>query len=197
MEIAGAGLKGKLVISQDDANRSLTAVEFEGIGKIRDGYDGTVAWESNPITGDRIITGDELADKVRDTAFRGDVEWRKYYPKVETAAEEDVEGKAAYKVVLTPEKGKPMTNYYDKGSNLLVKTSRVINTQMGEVPVEVIPADYKEVDGIKMAFKATQKVLTQEIIIKFDTIQQNVELPKDTFELPKEVKALADKAKAK
>ena len=68
---------------------------------------------------------------------------------------------------------------------------------MGEVPIEVIPADFKEVDGIKMPFKATQKVLTQEIVIKFDTVEQNVDLPKDTFALPAEIKALVDKAKAK
>ena len=55
---------------------------------------------------------------------------------------------------------------------------------MGEVQVEEFPSDYKPVDGILIPFKITQKVLTQEIVVKVAEIKHNVELPADTFKRP-------------
>ena len=55
---------------------------------------------------------------------------------------------------------------------------------MGEIEVEVFPSDYKVVDGVLLPFKVTQKVLTQEIVMKLTEVKHNVELPADTFNRP-------------
>jgi hypothetical protein len=96
-------------------------------------------------------------------------------------------------VVLTPNEGKPETQYYDKKSNLLVKMTMTAVTQMGEIPTETLVSDYKEQNGLLSPRKIRQKVLGQEFDITIAQIEYNSDIPKDRFDLPNEIKALAKK----
>jgi outer membrane lipoprotein-sorting protein len=197
MEIVGAGLKGKLVAYQAPPNKMRTEVEFENLGKIVEGSDGNVVWEVNPITGDRAIEGDEKAEKLLHNTFNGELRWKEMYAKAECTGVEDVNGKPAYKVVLTPKPGagKPSTEFYDKASHLQVKSLTTAKTPMGELEVEMFPSDYKKVDDVLIAHKVTQKLLTQEIAITMTEIKHNVDLPPDTFKVPDAIKPLLEKKK--
>ena len=57
-------------------------------------------------------------------------------PKAETLGSETVNGEDCYKVLLTPNEGKPETRYFDKKSNLLVKLTMQLPSPMGEVPTD-------------------------------------------------------------
>ena len=70
---------------------------------------------------------------------------------------ETVDGQECYKVVLTPAEGKPETMYFQKKSGLAVKTTTVAVSPMGEIPVEVLVANYKNFDGVLAPAKTTQK----------------------------------------
>jgi hypothetical protein len=47
-EIPDMGLTGPVTISEKAPNKSLTVIELGGMGQVRDGSDGTVAWEEAP-----------------------------------------------------------------------------------------------------------------------------------------------------
>jgi hypothetical protein len=194
MEIGGQNLKGKITIYQAPPNKMYTLVELGGLGKIEEGTDGTTVWEKS-FTGPRIKTGEEKASALRDAAFYGDVEWRKLYTKADCKAEEKLDGKPVYKVELTTPEGKVRTAYYDKQSNLVVKMISTETTPMGKITIEAIPSDYKKVDGISIPHKLQQKMAGQDITIAFDKVEQNVKIPNDKFDLPEDIKKLADKDK--
>jgi hypothetical protein len=195
-EVEGAGLKGKIVVNQAAPNKMATEIDFAGFGKVAEGTDGRVFWELSPVTGDRVAEGEEKAEKLRECTFNGEVRWRDLYEKAECTGVEDVAGKAAYKVVLTPKGGgKPTTEFYDKASHLQVKSSTTSKSPMGEIQVETFVSDYKKADGILFPGKLTQKVLTQTIVITFDEVKHNVDLPADTFKVPDAVKELLDRKK--
>jgi outer membrane lipoprotein-sorting protein len=197
MEVVGAGLKGKLAISQAAPNKMRTEVDFENIGKILEGTDGNVYWEINPITGDRVIEGDEKAEKLLHGTFNSELRWKEIYAKVECTGVEDIDGKPAYKVVLTPKEAtiKPSTEFYDKATHLQVKSLATTKTPMGDIEVETYPSDYKKVDGLLMAHKVRQKLLTQEMAITMTEVKHNVDLPPDTFKTPDAIKPLLEKKK--
>lgn len=194
-EVQGANVKGKIVAYQAPPNKMLTEVDLGGFGKITEGSDGTVVWEINPITGDRVVEGEEKAEKLLHNTFNGELRWKEMYEKAECTGIEDVDGKPAYKVVLTPKSGKPTTEFYDKASHLQVKATTTVTSPMGEIAVEMIPSDYKKVDGVLIAHKVTQKLLVQTIVIAMDEIKHNVDLPADVFKMPEAVKALVEKKK--
>ena len=133
---------------------------------------------------------------LRRAVFNEEIRKKEVNEKIECVGVEDVEGKPAYKIVLTQKGGKTETEFYDKTSHLLVKETAKVNSPMGEIEVEVFPSDYKKVDGLLMPFTVTQKVLNQEIKIKMADVKHNVEIPPDTFRRPAKLGDAAEKKKA-
>jgi hypothetical protein len=193
MEFIGKGIKGSGVHYADSSNNSYESMALEGIGKVDSGVLNGIAWESNPITGPRLREGAEKADSLRDSRFNAPLYWRELYKSAETAGIEDVNGESCYKVILTPASGKPSTNFYSKKTGLLVKISRVVTSQMGEVPVELFVQDYKTYDGIVMPAKISQKMMGSEIVVSTNDVKFNTEIAKDRFEPPPDVKKLMAK----
>ncbi len=184
VEIPAANISGKLQIFQAAPNKISVVTELGPAGKSVQGTDGTSVWEISPLTGDRLLDGAEKEDFLRKATFNEEIYKMELYKKVECVGIEDVEGKPAYKIVLTAKTGKTETEFYDKASHLLVKESTTTKGPMGEFEVESFPTDYKKVDGILFAFKATQKMLGQEIVIKLTEIKHDAEIPPDTFRRP-------------
>ncbi len=193
MEIPAAGLKGTVTVTQAAPDQMSTVVEFAAIGKTVQGTDGKDAWEASAFGGPRVLKGDEKTATMRQAYFYADLEWKKIYEKAETVGVEDVNGKPAYKVVMTPKEGKPETNFYDKQTKLEVKSIQSVKTPQGEIEVEAFIEEWKEFDGLKIPVKSKQKILTQEIVMTIDEVKQNVELPKDAFAPPEDVKPLLKK----
>src|SRR5580704_12312098 len=52
VEIMGHNISGPLEIYQQ-GDKSYTAIELPGIGKVEEGFDGKVAWESSVLAGAR------------------------------------------------------------------------------------------------------------------------------------------------
>jgi hypothetical protein len=189
-EFTGKGVKAHITSYQAAPNKSYTAIEIDGIGKMEEGTDGSVVWERSAIKGPRLKLGEERAVSLRGANIQGDVRWRDFFQKVECTGVEPIDGHICYRVVLTPKDGQTETRYYDKKSYLLVRTNMILTNEMGEIPTEMSVSDYRRVDGVLMPFQLKQKVLGQEFTITHESIQINVEIPKERFALPDDVKAL-------
>jgi len=192
VEMAGHNIKGPATMFQKDG-KSYTAIDLPGIGKVEEGFDGKVAWESNSIQGARIKEGEERALVARSSRLSILDTWHEFYTSAKTVGSEDVNGKPAWKVEMTPKEGKPETLYFDKESGLLVRSTQTVTMAMGEIPVESEVSDYRVVDGIKTPFTMTQKAMGQVMVMHFDKVDYNAEIPSDRFDIPAAVLALADK----
>jgi hypothetical protein len=184
IEVAGANVKGTIKVTQALPNKLSSIADLGPVGEIRRGTDGNKAWEITAITGERELEGEEKDEVLRNSHLRKGLLWKELYAKAECVGIEDVDGKPAFKIVLTPKSGKPVTEYYDKTSHLLVKQTSITVGPMGEITVDAFPSDYKTVDDVTLPFTLTQKVLTQEIVIKVTEVKHNVELAADTFRRP-------------
>jgi hypothetical protein len=193
VELAGHNIKGPVTIFQKDG-KSYTTLDLPGIGKVEEGFDGNTAWESNAIQGARVKEGEERALVARAAHMLSLLDsWREFYTIVKTAGSEDVNGKPAWKVEMTPKLGKVETLYVDKDSGMVVRSSQTVAMPMGDIPVEEELSDYRFVDGIKTPFSMTQKAMGQVMVMHFDKVNYNADIPADRFDLPASVKALADK----
>jgi zinc protease len=67
---------------------------------------------------------------------------------------ETVEGKDAYEVAITSNKGRKFTNYYEVASGLKVKTVAMVDDEQGKkVPMPTWFADYKTYNGVQIPTK--------------------------------------------
>ena len=184
IEITGANLKGTMTVTQAAPNKVFLVMNIGPIGETKQATDGKDAWEVSAINGERDMMGDEKDAFIREAFFYKELDWKDLYAKTECVGIEDVEGKPAYKIVLTPKSGKPTTQYYDKTSHLLIKQTSTTATPMGDLVVDVYPSDYKITDGILIPMTATQKILTQQMVMKMKEIKHNVDPPADLFKRP-------------
>ncbi|HTB20776.1 MAG TPA: DUF620 domain-containing protein [Bryobacteraceae bacterium] len=195
IDFAKQGLKGSLTIYEAAPNKYLGLTELPGIGKIATGSNGEIAWENTVLQGPRIKQGVEKTDALRDGAFNPFLSWQKLYAKAETVGSETVEGHDCYKIVLTPSEGKPMTEFYDKKSGLMVKSMATVSSQMGDVNAEILYDDYrKDSDNILSPHRRVERAAQQEVVIQIDSVEVNPDLPKDRFDLPPEIQALLNKS---
>lgn len=193
-EFAGANITGKFQVFEAAPNMASAVLDLGAHGKGVEGTDGKDAWEVS-VEGERLLEGEEKEDTIREATFNDELHRKELYDKIECVGVEEVEGKPAYKVVFTPKSGKPMTEFYDKASHLLVKSISTSKSPKGEITVESIRGDYKRVDGILLPFTITEKALGQQLTVKFTEIKHNVDIPADTFKRPASL-AGAEKKKA-
>jgi outer membrane lipoprotein-sorting protein len=193
VEFAAQGLKGSMTHYAAAPDKSYTVIELDGIGKMEEGVINGTVWDKNPMLGPRVKSGDEKAQGLRGAMFNSHLNWRKVYSKVETTAVETVEGEECYKVVLTPNDGKPETAYFSKKTGLEIKRSTTAVSPMGEMQVEAVAANYKDFDGVMEPTKLIQRVAGQELVMTIQSIKVNPEIPAEKFEPPAEVKALINK----
>lgn len=193
MEFTGKGIKATGMRYNDTSNNSLETFTIEGIGKIDSGVSDGVAWESNAITGARVMSGSEKSDRLRAARFNAPLHWRDLWKSGETTGVETVDGDECYVVVMTAAEGKPEKNYYSKKTGLMVKQARVVASPMGEIAMEVSAKDYKDFDGVQMPTKMIQKAAGNEIVISVDNVTFNTPIPQDKFDPPADIKKLLSK----
>jgi len=193
MEFAAMGLKGQLVSYTAEPNKRVAEFTLPGVGKLLDGANGEVAWATSAIQGPRIKEGDEKAQALLEGTFNADAHWRDLFKSAETVAVEAVDGKDCYKVVVTPKAGSPITRWYDKQSNLLLKSSMVAKSPMGEMEAVSVFSDYRKEGDLLVPHKVVAQVAGRELVMTVDKVEYNADLPKDRFDLPDDIKALLKK----
>lgn len=194
VEMPAQNITGTVTIFEE-GEKSYTAMDFAGIGKIEEGFDGETAWENSALQGPRILEGDEKISAKRAATLSSITSWRNVYKDAHTAGSEDIDGKPAWKVEMTPKEGRPETFYFDRDSGLLVRISAVFSTPLGDISTESTMSDFRSVDGILTPFAMAEKAMSQNIVMKFGKIAYNVPIPENQFALPVAVKELVDRKK--
>ncbi len=199
-ELAGANIKGTTSLFEGEGNKLLSITSLGPIGEIKQGSDGETMWATDVMSGPRLIVGEERDMLVALNKLTRPEEWKKLFKTFEVVAVENVSDKPAYKVVgvFAGETKQSVTQFFDKESGLISKVSMTMSSPQGEIPIEIFTTDYKEVGGVKIAYK-TRTVLggAQEMINTLEKIEVNPEIPAEKFALPPEIKELRDAEKAK
>jgi hypothetical protein len=193
MEILGAGVTLAVTNYQARPDSIVTIAEADAIGRIESGVTGGVAWEKSTMRGPVVKEGQERDNALRDAVFDRLVYWRKTLKSAECLGLEAVDGKQAYKVALTPMIGSAQTVYFDRDSGLLVKAESIYEGAAGKFPVVALMGDYRQVDGIKIAYSSTVTLMDQTRVTTVERVEQNAVMPADRFALPAEIKALVKK----
>lgn len=189
MEMGAVGVSGELT-SYAKPGLQYIVIELAGVGKIEQGIKDGIAWENNILQGPRIKTGDERTSALRDAMLNAPIHWRKIYPTVETVGIESINGEDAYRVLQTPAEGSAVTTYYSVETGLAIKLATTVINPMGNIPVEAVMSEYKEFEGVLSPTKLIQTVAGQTITITIVSMEANVDIPDERFDLPEAVQAL-------
>jgi outer membrane lipoprotein-sorting protein len=153
-------------------------------------FDGKDGWANNPFLGKpspEAMSEEELKNIAEEADFDGPlVDYRKKGNTVELVGKDKVEDKEVWRVKLTTKNGDVRSYLYGATTFLLVKWEGQRRADGKESPVESYFSDYRDVGGIKFAFRidsgSSPNDLTQKIII--DKIELNPQLPETEFAKP-------------
>jgi outer membrane lipoprotein-sorting protein len=195
-KVTTRAMKGTVEIPDDNATGSALVwakapasyrltMDIPGYGVVETVVDGDKGWETNPDSGTHTMSKTDLAIAQRDHQFHREVELKELFPKMETAAADKVNGRAAYVIEATPANGPAEKLYFDEESGLLVKRDfERVTLEDGIVQYEVLYSDYRDVDGLKLPGRIEQRSPDNTMIFKFSEIKNNVALDDAAFAKP-------------
>lgn len=198
------GLDGKAVAKVGPGGKLLFTLDVGPMGKVVRWSDGKIAATIEPGAEPRLLDGDELLDALRTGQLFPELTPESFFKSIETVGLETVEGKECYKVDTVAPGGEKRSWYYSKESGLLVRMLSVKKRGDAEAVMELELSDWKEVDGVKLAFTQTQVTamggMSFETVIRTEKLEHNAKLTDADFAVPAELKdvvAGAGKALAK
>lgn len=183
--ITGQKIKGSYEVQAKAPDKIFVSQTIEGLGKTDQGYDGTTGWSRDPINGLRVLSGAELTQLKEQARFNGLLFWKEMYPKTEVLGIRPVGSAKAYAVRLTPAGGKPMIQYFDVTTKLMVRQDQMVESPQGSIPTESYPSNWKAVDGVKQPYTMRQVIAgSNEIITTSTSIKNNTAIPDSIFAKP-------------
>ena len=192
LSMPAAGMSGKLEITTLAPNKVVTAMEFPGVGIIRQGFDGTVGWSMNPMQGPSLIEGTMLEELKKSSDMYKDLDPSKIWTKAETKGAVNFGGVPCYEIVVTGGPGDGAL-YYDIQSGLTRGMVLTVESPMGKMPSTTIMSDYKEFDGVKIAARTDMEAMNMKQVLTVDSVNYEPVDPA-IFNLPPEIKALVGAA---
>lgn len=170
---------------------NLVRMEFtlQGLTGIQ-AFDGASGWGVMPFQGKKDpepMTADESKEMQDDADIDGPlVDYKAKGHKVELLGKDKVEGSDTYKLKLTLKNGNEKIIYLDSESFLEIKTEGKRKMRGTEVETEASIGDYKEVDGMMMAFSTEGGPKGRPERQKFtvDKIEINAPVDAALFKMP-------------
>jgi len=152
---------------------------------------GASGWQVMPFMGktepEPMSAEDVAQAKKQMESFDPISKYKELGHTLELVGKEDLEGSPVYKLKLTRKDGEVTNLYLDADSYLLIKTAGKTKMQGQEVDAETTIGDYKEVGGVLMAHSMETKIknMPGSMVMSFEKIEINPDLPGADFDMPK------------
>jgi hypothetical protein len=192
IQAQGADLGGTIEISKKAPNKSRTLmrIDLSSVGGsemvVDQRCDGKTAFASNSLQGDREITGAQLQNMLNASFPSPLLNYKETGAKVELLAPETVGAKQALVLQFTPAAGPASKLYLDPETYLVTRQAMKLSVPEagGEIEQTTDIADYRVVDGVKIAFSVTISGAGQLITITLAKVTFNVALDDAVFSRP-------------
>ena len=166
-------------------NKRLIVMTFAEAGEMRQGFDGRLGWIQMPGEEPVELTGEQLDGARREAVFNGSLKWRELYPKIELKGREKVGGREAYAIELTPTDGKPVTQFFDAETFLMVRQTGNFETPQGAMDIRVELSDYRDAGGgVMWPFLTRQVMPMGEVIMRITTVKLDAAIDDAVFAKP-------------
>lgn len=180
------GMEIPLTIMVKRPNKVKVVQEYNGM-EIVIMFDGEKAFMVNPMSGstDAVeIPAEQAANVQGYNLFRDSFMDAFKAGRIKLDGEEAVEGKPAFKLLVSDEAGAVTTTFIDKATYLTVKSVQKVSQMGQEMEVESYAREHKVFNGIKIATVITQFVNGAEMGgITFDKIEVDTPIDDSAFKL--------------
>jgi hypothetical protein len=184
IEMVGQNIRGDLEIWWKGGDFFMQQV-VPGIGEMRAGKQGDVIWSEDPIHGLRKLSGVEAEQHAWASSLLLAAEWKRYFDHAKTVATRTVDGRTIHDVELGAASGLQVVMSFDAESGLQVGQSFEQVTPMGKQPFVVRFEDYREVEGIQLAYRQVIDAKVQQVVQVITEVRINAEVDESKLAFPR------------
>lgn len=183
----GQSMPIKLTIMRPSSMR--LEVVFQGLTLVQ-ALDDSIGWGINPFGGDsepQLMPNDQI----KSLKVQADIDGAMYNYKdkgytAELLPSEQVEGVDCFVILLKKADGDEFKIFIDKESYMILKQVSKSTIEGNIIEMEIYPSNYKEIDGMIMAYSMEVKAGGQTIYsANFDTFELNAKIDPSIFAFPK------------
>jgi len=152
VKMPAQGIEARASVWQTrEQDRYLNVTTIAGIGEIVRAWDGEVGWTLNPMTGPRLLEGDELKTLIFNASFEGDKNWRERYTGLEVVGQEDFNGMPTWKVQgQIAALQTPITFWFDVAEGRMQGMALSMVMAMGSMKTQMAFKEYTDQGGFLM-----------------------------------------------
>ncbi len=191
--VLGGGMEAPLIVEVKRPNKVRVEFTFQGMTAVR-AFDGETGWFTMPFIGKtdpEKMPPDQLKLMEDQADFDGPlVDYKKKGHKVELLGKDEAEGSEAYKLKVTKKNGDIEYHYLEAEYFLPIQVKGKWELQGSQIEYEVVPGDYKAVNGVLFAHSIEQRMGAMGgTTMTFEKVKFNVKLDDDRFAMPEVKKA--------
>jgi zinc protease len=180
MKASIQGMSITAVNKQTAAGKYYSAMSMGGNVMQKQVFDGTTG--SRTAMGQtQEVTGDELADLKLQAALFPELRYAELGYTMELMGIEQVGNEEAYRIRFTAPSGDIHSEYFSVTTRLRIKNQRSQESPMGEMLIETMYQDYREVNGVLYPFMIIQQVGPQKIELEVTEVLVNTGLDDSVF----------------
>ena len=191
VDLGAQQMSGSMEIFAARPNKLLMIIEMPGVGKITTGYNGEIGWMNNPLTGPMILPEATLEQIATQADFDHVLRRPADFKSLEVLGIEEFNGEPCYKLKLVHRTGFESTEFYSVKTGLQTGFIATQPSPLGEVNVTTTITDYKKFEDMLMPSRIVQKIAGMEQVMTIEKMEFDT-VPPSKFELPPEVKTLAE-----
>jgi hypothetical protein len=193
MQMVSMGITANMEAISAAPNLSSMKMTIPGMGQISNGYDGTVAWELNPMQGPRVKTEAERIAAAEQSDFYGGMLFSKSrYQSYETVGAVDFGGEKAFKVKTVLKSGRVVNEFFSVATGLKIGSQSTQENAKGTVDVVIVESDYKQFGPIRLATKSETLAGATKMLVTISSVDLTT-VPESAFALPESIRALVGK----
>jgi outer membrane lipoprotein-sorting protein len=130
------------------------------------------------------MTAQESAGSRMDAVLHLPTEIKQTLTRLRATRPDKIDGKEVYTLVGSATEGLTVRLYFDEQSGQLLRMVRYTPTPLGRNPVQIDYSDYRDVNGVKVAYKWVLSRPLGRFTIQLDDVKQNVAVDDSKFAKP-------------
>ncbi len=183
------GKESPVEIVQKSPDKIITSVTMREGMQFSHAFNGTTGWMSSP-RGPRELSPDESEDLKREAALFPYMEMHLLAAKLHVNRMDTVNGATVYRLSVPLDEHSTVYYSLDSATGLLLRRLVITETMIGDIPEQTDYSDYRALDGVKVPFAVRTAAVDPRdgFTYKFSSIEQNVPVDDNKFQMPKRKK---------
>ena len=182
-------ISGDIELFSARPNKQLLRGNIAGFGSTETGYDGTIGWSIEPVSGATLLTGRQLLELADDAVFDSPLYPPTLVKSLTVIGREEFDGRQAHRVRVVFVSSSEQFEFFDVETGLQIGSEARRETPMGVLPMTTIAREHKSFGALKLPSVLVQKALGFEQVVTMTSYEFNT-VPPEAFAVPPRIKAL-------